>query len=71
MNNGGAVPGPDGASQRSTPDSGGAFELHVALDGMGPEDGLRIQLPLPAAGTSLSNFLDQVFPEDEDQQQQQ
>ena len=68
MNNG-AVPGPDGASQRSTPASGGAFELHVALDGMDPEDGLRIQLPLPSAGTSLSNFLDQVFPEDEEQQQ--
>ena len=70
MNNGGAVPGPDGASQRSTPDSGGAFELHVALDGMDPEDGLRIQLPSPSAATSLSDFLDQVFPEDEDQQQQ-
>jgi hypothetical protein len=70
MNNGGAVPGPNEPSQRFTPDSGGTFELHVALDGMDPEDGLRIQLPLPAAGSSLSDFLDQVFPEDEEQQQQ-
>ena len=69
MNNGGAVSGPDPSSQHSTPDSGGKFELHVALDGMDPEDGLRIQMPLSAAGTSLSDFLDQVFPEDEEQQQ--
>ena len=69
MNNGGAVPGPDQSPQHSMPDSGGVFELHVSLDGMDPEDGLRIQLPLPSAGTSLSNFLDQVFPEDEEQQQ--
>ena len=70
MNNGGAVPGPDQSPQHPTPESGGAFELHVALDGMDPEDGLRIQLPSPSAATSLSDFLDQVFPEDEDQQQQ-
>ena len=50
--------------------NGGTVELHVSLDGMDPEDGLRIQLPLPAAGTSLTNFLDQVFPEDQKQQQE-
>lgn len=49
---------------------GGVFELHMYLAGMDPEDILRIDLPLPAAETSLSIFLDQVFPEDDDQQRQ-
>ena len=48
----------------------GGIELYVSLDGMDSADTLRIDLPLREPGATVSNLLDQVFPEDEEQQQQ-
>ena len=59
MNNGGTIPG----------SAGGELELHISLDDMDPVDTLRIDLPHPAPGTSLSKFLDQVFSQNEEHQQ--
>ena len=68
MNNGGTIPGPGGVPEQSIPCPVGAFELQVSLSGMDADDALRIDLAFPAEEISLSTLLDQVFPEDTEQQ---
>lgn len=50
--------------------SDGELQLHVSLVELDAEDSLLIDLPQPSGDTTLSAFLDLVFPEDEDSQQQ-
>ena len=51
----------------SSPSQEGAFELRVSLSGLAPEDSLRAVLPSDYAGIPISQLLDRLFPEAEEQ----
>ena len=65
MDKGITVPG---GTKLLSPD--GELQLQVSLSGMDAADSLRIDMPQPSGDISLSQFLDEVFPADEERQQQ-